>query len=88
VAVDAVVYYRICNAIAAITNVENYKSSTQLVAQTTLRTVLGTRNLSDILSERESISIAMQRILDETTDPWGIKIERVELYVMYLKTTI
>ena len=79
VAVDAVVYYRIRNAISAITNIENYKTSTQLVAQTTLRNVLGTKNLSEILSERESISQATQTILDETTDPWGIKVERVEL---------
>lgn len=66
---DAVVYYKISNAIMAITNVENYKTSTQLVAQTTLRNVLGTKNLSEILSEREVISNAMQRILDDTTDP-------------------
>ncbi|KAI1298121.1 Mechanosensory protein 2 [Halotydeus destructor] len=79
VAVDAVVYYRISNAVAAITNVENYKTSTQLVAQTTLRNVLGTKNLSEVLSDRESISKAMQITLDETTDPWGIKVERVEL---------
>lgn len=79
VAVDAVVYYRIQNAVSAITNIENYKTSTQLVAQTTLRNVLGTKNLSEILSERESISHATQSILDETTDPWGIKVERVEL---------
>lgn len=76
---DAVVYYRIRNAISAITNIENYKTSTQLVAQTTLRNVLGTKNLSEILSEREAISLATQTILDVVTDPWGIKVERVEL---------
>lgn len=67
IAVDAVVYYRIRNATSAITNIENYKTSTQLVAQTTLRNVLGTKNLSEILSEREGISHATQSILDETT---------------------
>jgi len=79
VAVDAVVYYRVSNATMAVTNVEDYKRSTQLLAATTLRNVLGTKNLSELLSERESISNAMQTALDETTDPWGVKVERVEL---------
>lgn len=60
VAVDAVVYYRISNATIAITNVEDYGHSTRLLAATTLRNVLGTKNLSEILSERESISHVMQ----------------------------
>lgn len=59
-AVDAVVYYRISNATIAITNVEDYGHSTRLLAATTLRNVLGTKNLSEILSERESISHVMQ----------------------------
>jgi erythrocyte band 7 integral membrane protein len=79
VAVDAVVYYRISNATIAITNVEDYGRSTRLLAATTLRNVLGTKNLSEILSEREGISHTMQNILDEATDPWGIKVERVEV---------
>ena len=60
VAVDAVVYFRIYNATMSITNVENANRSTRLLAQTTLRNVLGTKNLSEILSERESISDTMQ----------------------------
>lgn len=60
VAVDAVVYYRISNATIAITNVEDYGHSTRLLAATTLRNVLGTKNLSEILSERETISHVMQ----------------------------
>ena len=60
VSVDAVVYYRIHNATVSVANVENAHHSTRLLAQTTLRNVLGTRNLSEILSERESISNAMQ----------------------------
>lgn len=79
VAVDAVVYYRISNATIAITNVEDYGRSTRLLAATTLRNVLGTKNLSEILSERESISHTMQSALDEATDPWGVKVERVEV---------
>ncbi|XP_015791893.1 stomatin-4 isoform X2 [Tetranychus urticae] len=79
VAVDAVVYYRISNAAIAVSNVEDYGRSTRLLAATTLRNVLGTKNLSEILSERESISHVMQTSLDEATDPWGVKVERVEI---------
>ena len=79
VAVDAVVYYRIFNATIAITNVENYGRSTRLLAAATLRNVLGTKNLSEILSEREAISQSIQSILDEVSDPWGVKVERVEV---------
>ena len=53
--------------------------STRLLAATTLRNVLGTKNLAEILSERETISHIMQTSLDEATDPWGVKVERVEM---------
>ena len=56
-----------------------FSHSTQLLAATSLRNVLGTKNLSEILSERESISLLMQTSLDEATDPWGVKVERVEV---------
>ncbi|XP_015788185.1 band 7 protein AGAP004871 [Tetranychus urticae] len=79
VAVDAVVYFRISNAIASVSNVEDYARSTRLLAATTLRNVLGTKNLSEILSERESISHMIQSSLDEATDSWGVKVERVEI---------
>uniref|UniRef100_L7M0M4 Putative prohibitins and stomatins of the pid superfamily n=1 Tax=Rhipicephalus pulchellus TaxID=72859 RepID=L7M0M4_RHIPC len=79
VAVDAVVYYRIQNATVAVTNVEDYGRSTRLLAATTLRNVLGTKSLSEILSEREAISHTMQANLDEATDAWGVKVERVEI---------
>lgn len=79
VAVDAVVYYRVSNATISITNVEDANRSTRLLAQTTLRNVLGTKNLSEILSDRENISHFMQASLDEATDPWGVKVERVEI---------
>lgn len=78
-AVDAVVYYRISNATIAVSNVEDYGRSTRLLAATTLRNVLGTKNLSEILSERETISHIMQSSLDEATEPWGVKVERVEI---------
>lgn len=79
IAVDAVVFYRINNAIDSIQNVENAANSTRLLAQTTLRNNLGTRSLSGVLSEREQIANEMLTILDEATDPWGIKVERVEV---------
>jgi len=60
VAVDAVVYYRVSNATISVTNVEDAHRSTRLLAQTTLRNVLGTKNLSEILSDRENISLFMQ----------------------------
>ncbi|CAH1787617.1 unnamed protein product, partial [Owenia fusiformis] len=79
VSVDAVVYYRVNNATISVANVENAHHSTRLLAQTTLRNVLGTKNLADILSERESISSSMQTSLDAATHQWGIKVERVEI---------
>jgi len=60
VSVDAVVYYRVSNATVSVANVENAHHSTRLLAQTTLRNVLGTKNLSEILAEREQISSSMQ----------------------------
>ncbi|XP_075226721.1 band 7 protein AGAP004871-like isoform X2 [Lycorma delicatula] len=77
--VDAVVFYRVNSPTMATNNVEDYSHSTRLLAATTLRNVLGTRNLAEILSERETISHTMQTTLDEATDPWGVKVERVEI---------
>ncbi|CAM4813984.1 unnamed protein product [Rotaria magnacalcarata] len=79
VSVDAVVYFRIFNPIISVTNVENSRYSTQLLAATTLRNILGTKTLQEILSDRENISHSMQAHLDEGTDPWGVKVERVEI---------
>ena len=79
VSVDAVVYYRVSNATVSVANVENAHHSTRLLAQTTLRNILGTKTLHEILSDRESIAAAMQGVLDEATTHWGIKVERVEM---------
>jgi len=79
VAVDAVTYYRISDPVRSIKSVENAHRSTQLLAQTTLRNHLGLRNLSEILSERDEIAHNLQESLDVATDPWGVKVERVEL---------
>ncbi|PAV79856.1 hypothetical protein WR25_01966 isoform A [Diploscapter pachys] len=79
VAVDAVVYFRISNATISVINVEDASRSTKLLAQTTLRNILGTKTLAEMLSDREAISLQMQSTLDETTEPWGVKVERVEV---------
>ncbi|XP_071797333.1 band 7 protein AGAP004871-like [Asterias amurensis] len=79
VTVDAVVYFRVSDPTMAIINVENYKRSTELLAATTLRNVLGTKTLAEVLSHREEISNTLQSLLDDATDPWGVKVERVEI---------
>ncbi|XP_076676230.1 band 7 protein AGAP004871 isoform X5 [Andrena cerasifolii] len=79
VSVDAVVYYRIKEPLNAVIKIANYSHSTRLLAASTLRTVLGTRSLAEILAERETVSHTMQASLDEATDPWGVKVERVEI---------
>lgn len=84
VAVDAVVYYRIANPMFAVCNVENAGSSTRLLASTTLRNVLGTKNLADILSDREHISGVMLEQLDNATDPWGIKVRVRSITAIHL----
>ncbi|XP_051934572.1 stomatin (EPB72)-like 3a [Hippocampus zosterae] len=79
VCVDGVVYFRIQCPISSVANVSNAHSSTRLLAQTTLRNALGTKNLAELLSDREGISLSMQESLDKATDAWGIKVERVEI---------
>jgi len=79
VSVDAVCYYRVFDPYTSVVKVQNAAGSTRLLAQTTLRNILGTKNLSELLSQREEIATEMQRVLDEGTDPWGVKVERVEV---------
>jgi len=79
VAVDAVVYYNIRNPMAAVCNVSDYTKSTKLLASTTLRNILGTKTLAELLSEREAIAGGLKTMIDTATDPWGIDIERVEV---------
>lgn len=77
--VDAVVYFRIFSPVRAVCQVANYRMSTYLLASTTLRNVLATKTLSEILTEKKSITADLQMMLDKATDPWGIKVERVEI---------
>lgn len=79
VSVDAVVFFQVSNPLAAVCNNDDYVKSTKLLASTTLRNVLGTKNLSDILIEREHMADSMHHTLEEATEPWGVHVERVEL---------
>jgi regulator of protease activity HflC (stomatin/prohibitin superfamily) len=77
--VDAVVYFRVINPTDAVVKVENYWKATSLIAQTTLRSVLGQSPLDDLLSQRDSINQKLQEIIDRQTEPWGIKVTSVEV---------
>ena len=79
VKVNAVVYFRVVDPLRAIVEVENYLYATSQLAQTTLRSVLGEVGLDDLLSQREKLNQRLQEILDQHTDPWGIKVALVEI---------
>ncbi len=79
VKVNAIVYFRVVDANKAIVSVENYLYATSQLAQTTLRSVLGEVELDDLLSKREQLNERLQAILDQSTDPWGIKVAMVEV---------
>ena len=79
VKVNAVVYFRVMDPRRAIVEVESYHYATSQLAQTTLRSVLGQVDLDDLLSERERLNQRLQQILDQHTDPWGIKVSSVEV---------
>jgi len=77
--VNAVIYFRVIFPEKSILEVENYLYATSQLAQTTLRSILGQVELDDLLSEREKINLELQKILDQHTDPWGVKISNVEV---------
>ena len=77
--VDAVVYFRVINPIDAVVKVENFWKATSLIAQTTLRSVLGQAPLDDLLSQRDAINLKLQEIIDRQTEPWGVKVTAVEV---------
>ena len=72
-------YYRIMDPNSAVVEIENYAYATSQLAQTTLRSVCGQAELDELLAEREKISLRLQEILDKDTDPWGIKVSKVEI---------
>src|SRR5438874_11206356 len=86
--VDAVVYFRVVDPIAAVVKVENFWKATSLIAQTTLRSVLGQAALDDLLSQRDVINQKLQEIIDRQTEPWGIKVTAVEVKDVALPDTM
>ncbi|MCI0745403.1 MAG: slipin family protein [Verrucomicrobia subdivision 3 bacterium] len=77
--VDAVLYFRVVDPEAAVVKVENYLKATSLIAQTTLRSVLGQAELDELLAHRDKINQTLQGTIDRLTDPWGIKVTAVEV---------
>ncbi len=88
VRVDAVVYFRVVDPEAAVVKVQNYVQATSLIAQTTLRNVLGQSELDELLTQRERLNQTLQKIIDEATDPWGIKVSTVEMKQVELPETM
>ncbi len=79
VQVNAVVYFRVLNPIPAIVQIEDYRRATWQLAQTSLRNVIGQSSLDQLLQDRESINETLQHIIDEATEPWGVKVSIVEI---------
>ncbi len=79
VRVNAVVYLRVMDAANAIVQVENYVSATSQISQTTLRSTIGEAHLDELLSERDKLNKKLQTVIDDATDPWGIKVSAVEI---------
>src|SRR5262249_61038497 len=88
VKVNAVVYFRVLDPEKAVIQVEQFEMATSQFAQTTLRSVLGQHDLDQMLAEREKLNGEVQRILDERTDAWGIKVSNVELKHIDLNDTM
>ena len=79
VKVNAVVYFRVMAPVKAVVEVENYVYATSQLAQTTLRSVLGEVELDDLLTKREELNVRLQSIIDDSSDPWGVKVSMVEV---------
>ena len=88
VKVNAVAYFRVLDPVAAIVQVEDFRRATWQIAQTTLRSVLGQSELDELLSQRERINTKLQQIIDEHTEPWGIKVSIVEVKDVELPPTM
>ena len=88
VKVNAVIYFRVMDPGKAIVEIENYIVATSQIAQTTLRSILGQAELDDLLSRREKINKELQTIIDEQTDPWGVKVSTVEIKDVELPQTM
>src|SRR3972149_8585128 len=88
VKVNAVVYFRVMDPAKSVVKIERYMVATSQIAQTTLRSVLGQAELDDLLARRDKINQELQKIIDEQTDPWGIKVSIVEIKDVELPQTI
>lgn len=88
VGVDAVVYYKVFDPVKAVTRIENYHYGVLMLAQTTLRDIVGQVELDDLLTKRDEINKRLQEILDTLTDPWGIKVTAVTLKEVKLPETM
>jgi regulator of protease activity HflC (stomatin/prohibitin superfamily) len=88
VRVNAVVYLRVMDASKSIVQVQNFIAATSQNSQTTLRSVIGQASLDELLSERDKLNRALQKIIDEATDPWGVKVSAVEIKDVELPSTM
>jgi len=88
VGVDAVVYFRVVDPEASVVKVLDHIRATSLISQTTLRNVLGQHELDELLTQREKLNQALQKIIDEQTDPWGVKVSVVEIKSVELQETM
>jgi regulator of protease activity HflC (stomatin/prohibitin superfamily) len=88
VKVNAVVYFRVMDPEKSIVKIEKYMVATSQIAQTTLRSILGQAELDDLLARREKINLELQKIIDEQTDPWGVKVSTVEIKDVELPQSI
>ncbi len=79
VKVNAVVYFKVVSVQEAVVQVENYLYATSQIAQTTLRSILGQAELDELLAEREKLNLALQQVIDRETEPWGVKVTKVEV---------
>ncbi len=86
--VNAVIYFQVVDAQRAVVQVLNFINATSQIAQTTLRATLGQSTLDELLGEREKINLTLQKIIDETTEPWGIKVAVVEIKDVELPSTM
>ena len=88
VKVSAVIFFQVVDARSAVTRVFNFREATSQIAQTTLRAVLGQHSLDDLLAKRETINQDLQQIIDQQTEPWGIKVSAVEVKDVELPQTM
>jgi regulator of protease activity HflC (stomatin/prohibitin superfamily) len=88
VRVDAVTYFKVVEPVRSVVSIDDHRNATSKVAQTTLRSILGQRDLDDLLSKRDEINQQLQRYIDEVTDPWGVKVSLVEVKDVNLPTAM